>query len=222
MRGVPDGKVFPYGIPIRQEFYMPRPIRGQGTTFTILLMGGSMGIKLMDKVLELIAAIPREMRIIAVCGKDETLHKRLIRKYGEDGEAIGDKELVIHGFYTDIAGLMDESDLLISKPGGISVSEAIAKKMPMLIPYLIPGQEEANADFLDSEGAAIKVKDISNIPSIVSLMMDQPYILKIMQKNMDAIAQTHSLSAIMEITQNLTNGNSPEDTERTHQYGIIK
>ncbi|QRN85609.1 hypothetical protein JR334_11780 [Clostridia bacterium] len=211
LRGVPENKVFPYGIPIRQEFYEPRPEKNPDDLFTILLMGGSMGLKLMEKVLARIVAMPVIMRIIVVCGNDEALHKRLLKKYGE---GLSEKEIVIHGFYTDIAGLMDQADLLISKPGGLSVSEAIAKKMPMLIPYLIPGQEEDNADFLDAEGAAIKVEDISHIPSIIMLMLEQPYILKTMQKNMESIADTHSLSAIMEITQNLSQQKTSKNEKR--------
>ncbi len=204
LRGVPGQKIFPYGIPIRQEFYVARPEREPDAPFTILLMGGSMGLKLMERVLGTIVDMPQVMRIIVVCGNDEALHKRLVKRYGEEVEG---KDIVLHGFYTDIAGLMDESDLLISKPGGLSVSEAIAKKMPMLIPYLIPGQEEDNADFLDAEGAAIKVEDITHIPSILSLMQDQPYILKTMQENMASIARTHSLSAIMDITDDLSSKN---------------
>ena len=211
LRGVPAAKVFPYGIPIRQEFYQPKPERDPDAPFTILLMGGSMGVKLMEKVLKKILQMPQEMRVIAVCGNDEAMHQRLVKRYEEGVEG---KDLVIHGFYSDIAGLMDQADLLVSKPGGLSVSEAIAKKMPMLIPYLIPGQEAANADFLDAEGAAIKVENISHIPSIITLMMEQPYILKTMQENMESIARTHSLSAIMEITQDLSLKNGKKTESR--------
>ncbi len=199
-RGVPSHKIFAYGIPIRQEFYLPRPEKDENEPFTILLMGGSMGVKLMERVLESLVAMPAFLRIVAVCGHDESLYKRLMQAYGKGAD---NKEILIYGFYQDIAGLMDQSDLMISKPGGLSVSEAIAKRMPLIIPYLIPGQEEDNADFLDGEGAAIKVEDIGNIPSIISMMMEVPHFLKAMQENLANIAKTHSFDAIVDKAREL-------------------
>lgn len=55
---------------------------------------------------------------------------------------------------------MEVADVLITKPGGLTASEALAKKLPMLLISVIPGQEEENARFLVKKGAAIRVRDV--------------------------------------------------------------
>lgn len=79
---------------------------------------------------------------------------------------------------------MESSDLIITKPGGLTISEAIAKKLPMIIPYYIPGQEKENLDFLVKEGAAIYVYEISDIKELLESIMDNPKTLDGMKENM--------------------------------------
>ena len=61
----------------------------------------------------------------------------------------------ILGFSSDIDVLMDYSDLIISKPGGLTSTEAINKKLPLIIPFVIPGQETENLEVLQSNRCAI-------------------------------------------------------------------
>ena len=66
---------------------------------------------------------------------------------------------------------MDESDAIISKPGGLTSTEAIVKCIPMIIPYYYPGQEEENADYLVESGMAIKVDKIKELTSMVDFSL---------------------------------------------------
>lgn len=209
-RGVPEHKIFAYGIPIRPEFHQPPGPADRDRRFTILLMGGSMGARLMEQVLRHLVRMPESLRILAVCGRDRVLEQRLSRRTaaGDTGEG---KEITVYGFTGEIARLMDQSDLMISKPGGLTVSEAIARRMPLLIPYFIPGQEEENAEFLEEAGAALRVKEIGNVPSVVRMLMHHPVYLESMRRNMEALARTHSIEAVVRTACILAGAAPPPD-----------
>jgi len=68
------------------------------------------------------------------------------------------------GFVTNMHELMAVADLLITKPGGLTSSEALAMGKPLLILNPIPGQEAANSDFLLEHGAAAKVNRVEDLP----------------------------------------------------------
>ena len=75
--------------------------------------------------------------------------------------AFQNKKLHILGFTKDISYLMDYCDVIISKPGGLTVTESIVKNIPLLIPFAIPGQENENTEFLTREGYAILIEDLN-------------------------------------------------------------
>ena len=218
-RGASENKVFAYGIPIREEFYNPPDESQRDGVFTVLLMGGSMGVKLMGRVMEELVKLPEYFRILAVCGNDTSLRESLDRRYAGRGDLFN-KEITIYGFTSEVARLMDASNLMISKPGGLTVSEAIAKRMPMLIPYMIPGQEEENATLLDQEGAGLQLKDISEVAPTVSLLMKKPFLLSSMRSNMAALASTHSLEAVVEMAGRLAS-QPPEEKTDSSKTGVL-
>ncbi|MBN2259894.1 MAG: hypothetical protein JW702_05095 [Clostridiales bacterium] len=216
-RGVPENKIFAFGIPIIESFYQINESVKKDDVFTVLLMGGSLGLKQMVKVMEEIAGMKSFFRIIVVCGKDTSLKETLDNKYlGKEKDF--NKEIEIYGFTDEVSNLMDQSDLMITKPGGLTVSEAIAKRLPVLIPFMIPGQEEENANLLEIEGAGIKLDDIKNIASTVSLLKERPYLLNSMRSNMEMMAKTHSLEAVVQKAIELSNGKyeneKSEDVDR--------
>ncbi len=100
------------------------------------------------------------MRIIVVCGNNDTLRLSIEEKYEE---VIPNKHIEVLGFTDKIPELMEVSDVIITKPGGLTVTESLAKNIPMIIPYFIPGQEEENAEVLVNAGAAIKVDSINEL-----------------------------------------------------------
>lgn len=181
-QGIPKSKTFSYGIPIKAEFLKKSNPSSNNKGFQILLMGGSLGLKGMKKVLRNIVNIRASYNIVVVCGNDKELRLFIEREYSEQ---IKSKKITLYGFTMDIPKIMENSDVIITKPGGLTVSEAIAKKLPMIIPYYIPGQEKENLDFLVKEGAAIYVYDIDCIKEMVEYIMDNPRILDEIKSNME-------------------------------------
>ncbi|RKD22355.1 processive 1,2-diacylglycerol beta-glucosyltransferase [Caminicella sporogenes DSM 14501] len=205
-RGIPKEKIYHYGIPIRKEFFVSSidKKKNKKDDFTILLMCGSIGLKAMEKVLKRLVKSKNRIKIIAVCGNDVDLRIRIEQKYMDKYE---DKEIIVYGFTNKIPELMDISDIIISKPGGLTVSESIAKNIPMVIPYVIPGQEEENADFLVHTGAGIRVKKIKEITDVIDNLIENPSLLREMKKNIKKLSKTYSMESIVEIVNKLIEEN---------------
>ena len=206
-RGIPEQKIYPYGIPIRREFLekengSSRKSHNLSNGLTVLLMGGSMGLKAMKKVLNNLVMNENAMRIIAVCGNNNILKCEIEENYEN---RFNDKEIIVYGFTKEIPQLMDISDVIITKPGGLTVSEAIAKNVPMIIPYFIPGQEEENADFLTKCKVAIRVDDIKDINEIIDYIVQNPEVLDRMKEKMQELSNTYSTENIIKLADKLIN-----------------
>lgn len=206
-RNVPQYKVFPFGIPIRKDFLYNKEFRAKlpGEYFSVLLMGGGMGLKFIAPVLKKLTENEHKLRITVVCGNNKSLKEALEKEYNRK---INNKEVHILGFTKDIPEFMDEADVIITKPGGLTVSEAIAKRLPMLLPYAIPGQEKENMAFLSSTGAAVDVSKLDNFNDALNNLIEHPERLNEMRKNLNKIFKDYSIESIVELSNRLIKGNS--------------
>ncbi|MDP4176886.1 MAG: glycosyltransferase [Bacillota bacterium] len=203
-RKIPKNKVFSYGIPIRKDFllnYNNIEIK-DSNYFTMLIMGGSMGLSAISRVIKKLLENENDIRIIVVCGNNKTLKRSLEKKYIKNAEYQNIK-LEILGFTKDIPHLMEISDVLISKPGGLTTSEAIVKRLPLIIPFAIPGQEQENAEFLVKSGTAIKINKIKQVNEVINTLITTPSILQQMRFNMDKISKNYSIENIVTLSEQL-------------------
>jgi len=200
-KGIASEKIYPLGIPIKSEFLKDsdHPPLHPGK-FTVLLMGGSMGLRGIKKVLSRLTAMDEDLFIHAVCGNNKELKNRLTEKHAH---AIADGKLNVMGFVDNISELMDDADVIITKPGGLTVSESIAKNLPMIIPFFIPGQEEENADFLALREAAVKIEKEKDIEPIIKSMIKDPGVLEGMRANMKRINMGDSLEGVIALAEDL-------------------
>lgn len=200
-RGIPEEKLYSYGIPIRQEFLLHEDNCDIKTSndFTVLLMGGSMGIKAIEKVLRGLVNCKSTLKIIVVCGNNKSLMNRIQSEYKWNSN------ISVYGFTDKIPKLMENADVLISKPGGLTVTEALVKRLPILIPYMLPGQEEDNAEFLLNSGIALVVNDIDEIDIVVDRLVNEPEILKDMKSKIEEIAHNYSVDNIVKLGEELIN-----------------
>ena len=203
-KGVAEEIIYPYGIPIRQTFLTNNHLERKeiaDVAGTILLMAGSLGSKQMEKAFSSLLRVKEKIRIIVVCGNNAKIEKEIKSLYARETGA--DKIVEIHGFVNNVSELMDESDAIISKPGGLTTTEAIVKNIPMIIPFYYPGQEEENADYLVDGGMAIKVDKIKDLTSMVDFLFENKYIIKRMSENMSEEAQKRSMSKTIDLCKNL-------------------
>ncbi len=163
--GVEEEKIHILGIPISLNFMHTFPkseickelgfdlnIRG------VMLMGGGLGIGPIAKIARLLDEIEEEFQIIVVCGKNKKLFNWFRKEKGSFK-----KKISFFPYIDFVYKLMDFSDIIITKGGGLTVSEALAKGMATILIRPIPGQEERNAYYLSYKGALIKVDDVEEV-----------------------------------------------------------
>jgi len=203
-RNINPNKIHPLGIPINSRFYTEitsaNDLKDE-EYFNLLLMSGSLGLNTIFIVLKELLKNPNKLRITVVCGKNDHLKNKLTN-YCNDNH-FKDKKLHILGFTKDISYLMDYCDVIISKPGGLTVTESIVKNIPLVIPFAIPGQENENIDFLTSEGYAICVKDLTKINDLVNNFIKNPHELYKMKLKLKKLSSTYSLTKIVDIANQL-------------------
>ena len=125
---------------------------------TIMLMGGGAGVGRLDEVAGMLMQLEHDFQLIVLAGRNEQALARLRMLAVEHPE-----RLFPFGFTTDVAPLMACADLLITKPGGLTISESLAVGIPMIVYAPIAGQEERNADYLLEQGAALKAIDMVSL-----------------------------------------------------------
>jgi processive 1,2-diacylglycerol beta-glucosyltransferase len=203
-RNINPNKIYPIGIPIRSNFYTEVTTADtlkNDEYFNLLLMGGSLGLNSIFLVLKELLKNSNKLRIIVVCGKNDNLKNNLL-KYCKDNE-FDNKKLHILGFTKDIPYLMDYCDVIVSKPGGLTVTESIVKNIPLVIPFAIPGQEIENIDFLISEGYSVYVNDINKLNDTINHLIENPDELSKMKFKLKNLSSTYSLTKIVNIADNL-------------------
>ncbi len=157
-KGIGREKLLPFGIPIRSQFESRMPKEeareklGIENRKTVLLMMGSMGYGNIKKTLLDIDGCDEDFQLLCICGSNARM-KRAIDKYSWK------KNVRAYGFVDTIYEMMDAGDVIISKPGGLTTSEALAKGLPMICINPIPGQEDRNQMFLLNNGVAMAVNE---------------------------------------------------------------
>jgi processive 1,2-diacylglycerol beta-glucosyltransferase len=163
-RGAASDRVVATGIPVSAKFNTPvdpalvRKRMGLRDDLPVLLvLGGGFGIGPVAEVLIEINKLPQIVQVLVVCGRNEELRREL---------SIQERRQPTHilGFVNNMHDLMAVADLVISKPGGLTTSEALAMGKPLFVLNPIPGQEAANSDFLLEHGAAAKANRVEDLP----------------------------------------------------------
>jgi len=136
---------------------------------TVMLMGGGAGIGSLAEIAAELLALPQDFQLVVLAGRNAEALAAL-----QALQARHPLRLFPYGFTDQVAQLMACADLVVTKPGGLSTSEALAMHVPMILNEPIPGQEEHNADFLLEEGVALKALDVLALKLRVAQLIDRP------------------------------------------------
>lgn len=195
-KGIEESKILPLGLPVSEVFSKPHnkevylETLGLKNKPTILIMGGSLGFGDISNVFETLLTSLTGFQIVVICGTNFKLYNNLkiYESRNSDVKVIG---------YTDkIALYMAAADILLTKPGGMTISEALNIGIPMALMSPIPGQEERNARFLLNHGAAISLNSNDNFVSTLNQLLDNPIRLKSMKEMAKSIAKPNSQADI--------------------------
>jgi processive 1,2-diacylglycerol beta-glucosyltransferase len=177
---VPDSLISVTGIPIRLPFSESfdkvslRLRHGLDPAMpTVLVMGGGLGMIGKD-VAGLLRGdrIGRALQVVFVCGSNGKLAAQLSGHVRESRHKIR-----ILGYVDYVHELMALADVIVTKPGGLTTSEAIASELPMLLYKPLPGQEKDNADFLVQAGLALEAADSDELENLLTNVFQNPQIL---------------------------------------------
>ncbi len=180
--GIPREEITVTGIPIHPVFSRPQDraiclkqhdLRGDRPI--ILILAGGFGVGPIEKIFRGVLSLEHPLEVVVVAGKNEKLQKQLSKE-----DVPSQHRVKILGFTHQMDELMAVADVVLSKPGGLTTSEVLARGAVMAIVNPIPGQETRNSDFLLENGAAIKINNLSTLPyKLGELLADKPRLAKL-------------------------------------------
>lgn len=201
-RGFTDDRIAPIGIPVREQFSTSIPKEearaalGLDDKFTVLMMGGSMGYGNIAGLVQELDNVDADFQIISVCGNNAEAKSAV--------DAMTTKKRVLnYGFTNEVALLMDAADCIITKPGGLTTSEALAKGLPLIICNPIPGHEERNATFLVNNGVAMKLDAHVHFEDVFYQLIHNPIHLDCMRRAISVIGKPNSTEDLYRLTEEL-------------------
>jgi len=197
--GVSEDKIVISGIPIRSNFekkvskdyiYKKYHLRQDAKIVTVLA-GASGLLKNTDKICEGLLKL-KEAQIIVICGNNDTLYQKLFPLQ----TVYGDKIRLLQ-YVEDIHEIFEVSYCMITKPGGISITEAASKETPLILYKPIPGQEKENAQFFEESGAGKIANNVKETINAVEELIHNEEKQKAMKMALKDIYQPHSSKIIV-------------------------
>lgn len=199
-KGIPEEKVLPYGIPIKSKFSKKiskqeaRKELGIADKPTILLVMGSMGFGNMLESMKLIDEIDENFQILCVCGNNQKSKKEIESN-------VWQKKIHVYGFVDNIDVMMDAADCIITKPGGLTTSEFLAKGLPAICINPIPGQEERNMEFLVNNGVAMMVTETFPIDEALYELLKCPWKLELQKQGVSNLGKPDAAKNLAEFIE---------------------
>ena len=196
--GIPAEKIKAYGIPIEPKFSEKVDAEAVGKKLgldpglpTVLIMGGNQGLGPIAELVNELNKVSSQFQLIVVAGSN----KRLFEWLDKRKRSLRFKA-VVYGYTTEVYELMSVSSLIVTKPGGLTISESLSKELPIIILNPIPGQEAKNTEYLISEGVAVKADSAADAALLTEMLLGNRSKLEQMRGNASRIAKPRSSTDI--------------------------
>ena len=204
--GVDESIIYPLGIPIFDSFTQPfdkeEICKREGldpNVPTVLLMAGSFGVTSVLEFYKSLAEKGKNLQFIVITGRNIKLFGHLEKMIDEMGMQDNTKLLY---FVKNVQDYMHISDLIVTKPGGLTVTESLACGLPMAIYSAFPGQERDNADFLVKQNAAVLLDKKNGADQIIE-PLNSPETLAEMKKKCSELSISDSAEKIFNLAQKI-------------------
>ena len=188
-KGLSSEKILPFGIPIGANFSggmakdEARARLGIEDKNTVLIMSGSMGFGNVIKPLKQLDSLAEfDFQIITVCGNNQKMKKSI-------DKLATTKKIYNYAFTEQVDLMMDAADCIVTKPGGVTTSEALAKGLVVIMNSNIPGQEERNMEFLLNNGLAMRATKTFPLDECIYHLFENPVRLEMARKLARAVAK---------------------------------
>ncbi|WP_274361950.1 MGDG synthase family glycosyltransferase [Paenibacillus thermotolerans] len=197
--GIPADKVRTTGIPLKKEFQITERTTELFEKYkldpakrTVLIMAGSYGVLSgLKEVCQSVASLPG-MQLLVVCGKNKQLHDSMQECFA------GHPSIRVFSFVTEMNELMAVSDTIVTKPGGITLTESIQSELPIVLFRPVPGQERDNAEYLSSKGAAFIANDFHELTRQIRELLEDERKLSEARERISLLRMRHSAETIVQ------------------------
>ena len=200
--GIDPARVKPLGIPVQRKFSVKMPKAEARVKLgldpelpTALLVSGSMGYGNIREVAEQVRGMFPDLQLLVVCGNNQSQYRKLA--------PLDSPRFRVYGFVHNMDEMMDAADCIITKPGGLTVSEALAKVLPMILLSPIPGHEERNVEFLLNCGMALRATPTFPLDEVIHQLFSQPERLRLMEQSIRLYPQPRAAEDIAEFVLSL-------------------
>lgn len=201
-RGFKSEQILITGIPVSQKFSeksdksrVKQELGLDPDKFTLLLFSGGFGLDNASKLFKQLKKIDRDFQLIIINGNNKTSYETIDRiiKRNKPSQTIFNI-----GFAERVADYMSASDVMIGKAGGITINEALNKKLPLIIPCTLPIQELRNMEYLTQNDAAIYAPKPKLLVNAIKKCIDNPSFVKKLQSNIEKIRRPNALKEVIE------------------------
>lgn len=200
-RGVPVSKIQVTGIPVHPNFWEHQNKSEIRDRFllkdmpTVLIMGGGWGMVDNVELIEYMTRWRDRIQLIFCLGSNDKIRAKL-----SSNPLFRHPNIRLLGFTKEVDKLMEVSDLLITKPGGMTCTEGMAKGIPMLFYKPLPGQEEENCLYFTQQGYGEQITSFETVDTWFNLLRDQyPAVSERRRKLVEMIASYNPTACSQEI-----------------------
>ena len=205
-KNIDERKIFDTGIPISNRFLVDydknsilKELEFHDNKKTILFFGGGefgLGKTRTVEIFECFVKLFKNTQIIAISGKNEKMRNAFEKIVEENNRT---DSIKVFEYTKQVPEFMSISDLVVTKPGGLTTSESLASNLPMVVINPIPGQEEENAEFLEENGIAIWIKKNDDPYKKLENLFSDEKKLADMKENTKKLARKYSTQNICDI-----------------------
>ena len=202
-RGLDPSRTLMLGIPVGEAFGQPvdavavrARLQLEAGRLTVLVTSGGTTVGQFERVVEGLLALeasrPGRLQLLVICGQDAAAQRRLNLRAQASA-----MPMRVFGFIDYMADLMAASDVVVSKAGGLTISEALARGKPLVLYHIIPGQERMNAEYVSGHGAAVIAPHPPDVAEAVRRILDDPAYAAALHRSAQALSRPRAAQEIV-------------------------
>ncbi len=191
-KGIRRETIYPFGIPVHPKFYRAsdkqqarQKLGFSPDSRVVLLMGGGLGYGLVDDEAGKILSVRQQIELAVVCGNNQ----RQRAEFERMRDKLPFAKIHVYGFVDNVHEMMDAADILVSKPGGLTVTEALLKGLPMVAINPIAGHEERNLEFLLNQGACVRAEKTFPVDEAIAMLLSDARRVEDMKRRIACLAR---------------------------------
>lgn len=198
-RGVPGERIVVSGIPVKGAFGSVTPDRDAlkerlglpRDRRIVLMMGGGLGIGPLETMMRALRSVAEPICAVAIVGRSKRAEQKVLEYAHHVGYPVR-----VERFVNNVHEYMHACDVLITKPGGLTSSEALAARIPLVLFKPLPGQEERNTRYLVQRRAALRAKTERDLARTLQIVLGTPGRLEQMRAAMQSLAKPDAAAEI--------------------------